>query len=38
MGLSITFDPLVPMYVLWAAGGVSAILAALLIFARSRGA
>ena len=38
MNLGITFAPLVPAYVLWAAFGVALVLAALLLLARSRGA
>jgi hypothetical protein len=37
MGFGITFAPLVPAYVLWAAVAVAVVLAALLGFARSRG-
>ncbi len=38
MGLGITFSPLVPTEILWAAIAVAAVVAALLIYARSRGA
>ena len=38
MGLGISFAPLVPDYVLWAAIGAAAIAAGLLFFARTRGA
>jgi hypothetical protein len=38
MGLSITFAPLLPDYVLWATFGVASVLAALLFLTRSRGA
>ena len=38
MGLGITFSPLVPQEVLWAAIAVAAIVAALLLYVRSRGA
>ena len=37
MGFGITFAPLVPAYVLWAALAVAIVLVALLAFARSRG-
>ncbi len=37
MGFGITFAPLVPAYVLWAAIAVAVVLAAMLGFARSRG-
>jgi len=37
MGFGITFAPLVPPYVLWAAVAVAVVLAVLLAFARSRG-
>lgn len=37
MGFGITFAPLVPAYVLWAAIAVAIVLAAMLAFARSRG-
>ena len=37
MSFGITFAPLVPAYVLWAALAVAVVLAALLAFARSRG-
>ena len=37
MGFGITFAPLVPAYVLWAAVALAVVLAALLAFARSRG-
>jgi hypothetical protein len=38
LGLGITFSPLVPQEVLWAALGVAAIVAALLLYIRARGA
>jgi hypothetical protein len=38
MGLGITFSPLVPQEILWAAIAVAAIVAALLLTARARGA
>jgi hypothetical protein len=38
MGLGVSFAPLVPLYVLWTAIGVAAVVAALLIFVKSRGA
>ena len=38
MGLGISFAPLVPDYILWAAIGAAAIAAGLLFFARTRGA
>src|SRR5450631_1789395 len=38
MGLGISFAPLVPPYVLWAAIAAAVIVAALLIIVRSRGA
>jgi hypothetical protein len=38
MNLGIAFAPLVPAYVLWAAIAVAALMAALLLVARSRGA
>ena len=37
MNLGITFAPLVPAYVLWAAIALAVLLAVLLAFARSRG-
>jgi hypothetical protein len=37
MGYGISFAPLVPAYVLWAAVALAVVLAALLAFARSRG-
>src|SRR6185503_18426485 len=37
MGYGISFAPLVPAYVMWAAIVVAVVLAALLAFARSRG-
>lgn len=38
MGFGIAFAPLVPAYVLWAAGAIAVAIAALLIVSRSRGA
>ena len=38
MGFGVAFAPLVPAYVLWVALAVAVLIAALLIFARSRGA
>jgi hypothetical protein len=38
VGFGITFDPLVPSYALWAAAALALVLAALLVFVRSRGA
>jgi hypothetical protein len=38
MGLGITFSPLVPPEILWAAIAVAAIIAALLLYVRARGA
>ena len=38
MGFGIAFAPLVPLYVVWAAGAVALVIAALLLFSRSRGA
>jgi hypothetical protein len=38
MNLSVSFAPLVPDYVIWTAVAVAAVLAALLLLARSRGA
>src|SRR5882724_7649524 len=38
MGFGISFSPLVPSYLLWAAIAIAAIIAALLIVARGRGA
>src|SRR5262245_36880906 len=38
MGLGVSFAPLVPLYVLWTAVAVAAVMAALLIVVRSRGA
>jgi hypothetical protein len=38
LGLGITFAPLVPSYVLWAAAALALVLAALLFLVRSRGA
>ncbi len=38
MGFGIAFAPLVPLYVLWAAGAVALVIAALLLVSRSRGA
>jgi hypothetical protein len=38
MGLGITFSPLVPQEILWAAFAVAAIIAALLLYVRARGA
>jgi hypothetical protein len=38
MGLGITFSPLVPQEILWASIAVAAIIAALLLYVRARGA
>ena len=38
MNLSVSFAPLVPDYVMWAAVAVAVALAALLVLVRSRGA
>jgi hypothetical protein len=38
LGFGIAFAPLVPAYVLWAAGAIAVVIAALLIVSRSRGA
>jgi len=38
MNLGVSFAPLVPDYVVWAAAGVAVVIAALLLLARSRGA
>src|SRR5665213_3520872 len=38
MNLGVSFAPLVPDYVVWAALGVAVLIAALLLIARSRGA
>jgi len=38
MNLGVSFAPLVPDYVVWAAFGASVVIAALLLLARSRGA
>ncbi len=38
MNFGIAFAPLVPAYVLWAAGIVAFLVTALLLFIRSRGA
>jgi hypothetical protein len=38
LGLGVTFAPLVPLWVLWAAIGVAAVMAVLLFLVRSRGA
>jgi hypothetical protein len=37
LGFGIAFAPLVPVYVVWAAGAVALVIAALLIVSRSRG-
>src|ERR1043166_3464585 len=38
LGLGITFSPLVPQEILWAAIAVAAVIAALLLYVRARGA
>ena len=38
MNLGVSFAPIVPEYVVWTAFGVTALLAAMLLLARSRGA
>jgi hypothetical protein len=38
MNLGVSFAPIVPEYVVWTAFGVAALLAAMLLLARSRGA
>ena len=38
MNLGVSFAPLVPDYVVWAAFGVAVLISALLLLARSRGA
>lgn len=38
MGLGVSFAPLVPLYILWAACAIAFVIAALLLVSRSRGA
>ena len=38
MSFGVAFSPLVPDYVVWAAGGVALLVAVLIVIGRSRGA